>query len=82
MCTVQRLLAAATVEIREVDPEHPDALRCLAAYFAELDASSEIPFDPTAGSTAEPAEVRPPRGVLRGGLPPWHRDGVRRPQAP
>ena len=64
MRTVQRLLAAATVEIREVDPEHPDALRCLAAYYAELDARSGTHFDPTTGSTAEPAEVRPPRGVF------------------
>ncbi len=64
MCTVQRLLAAATVEIREVDAEQPDALRCLAAYFAELDLRSGTHFDPTAGSTAEPSEVRPPRGVF------------------
>jgi DNA-binding MarR family transcriptional regulator/GNAT superfamily N-acetyltransferase len=64
MRTVQRLLAAATVEIREVDPEHPDAQRCLAAYFAELDARSGTHFDPTTGSTAEPAEVRPPRGAF------------------
>jgi DNA-binding MarR family transcriptional regulator/GNAT superfamily N-acetyltransferase len=64
MRTVQRLLAAATVEIREVDPEHPDAQRCLAAYVAELNARSEVPFDPTTGSTAEPVEVRPPHGVF------------------
>jgi DNA-binding MarR family transcriptional regulator/predicted GNAT family acetyltransferase len=64
MRTVQRLLAAATVEIRQVDPEHPDARRCLAAYYAELDARSGVHFDPTTGSTAEPAEVRPPHGVF------------------
>ena len=64
MRTVQRLLAAATVEIRRVDPEHPDARRCLAAYYAELDARSGTHFDPTTGSTAEPAEVRPPHGVF------------------
>src|SRR6478609_7844808 len=64
MRTVQRLLAAATVEIREVDPQHPDAQTCLAAYYAELDARSGTHFDPTTGSTAEPDEVRPPRGVF------------------
>ena len=64
MRTVQRLLAAATVEIREVDPEHPDARRCLAAYFAELGVRSDVPFDPLVGSTAEPHEVRPPHGVF------------------
>jgi DNA-binding MarR family transcriptional regulator len=64
MRTVQRLLAAATVEIRQVDPEHPDARHCLAAYYAELDARSGTHFDPTIGSTAEPEEVRPPHGVF------------------
>jgi len=64
MRTVQRLLAAATVEMRAVDPEHPDARRCLAAYVAELNVRSEVPFDPAAGSTAKPEELRPPRGVM------------------
>jgi len=64
MRTVERLLTAGAVEIRQVDPEHPDARRCLAAYFAELDARSGVPFDPATGSTAEPEELRPPRGVM------------------
>ena len=58
------LLATAAVAIREVDPEHPDARRCLAAYYAELDVRSGTHFDPTTGSTAQPAEVRPPHGVF------------------
>jgi DNA-binding MarR family transcriptional regulator/GNAT superfamily N-acetyltransferase len=64
MRTVQRLLATATVEIRPVDPEHPDARRCLAAYVAELNVRSQVPFDPAAGSTARPEEIRPPHGVM------------------
>jgi DNA-binding MarR family transcriptional regulator/GNAT superfamily N-acetyltransferase len=64
MRTVERLLTAGSVEVRDVDPEHPDARRCLAAYFAELEARSGAPFDPTTGSTAEPAEVRPPHGAF------------------
>ncbi len=64
MRVVERLLTAGAVEIREVDPEHPDAQRCLAAYFAELGRRSGTPFDPAVGSTAEPHEVRPPRGVF------------------
>jgi DNA-binding MarR family transcriptional regulator/GNAT superfamily N-acetyltransferase len=64
MRTVERLLTAGSVEVRDVDPEHPDARRCLAAYFAELEARSGAPFDPTTGSTAEPREVRPPHGVF------------------
>jgi GNAT superfamily N-acetyltransferase len=55
---------AAAVEIRPVDPTHPDARRCLAAYFAELDRRSESGFDPAAGISAEPHELRPPAGVL------------------
>lgn len=52
----------ASVEIRPVDPEHPDAQRCLAAYVAELNRRSTRGFDPSVGATALPAEVRPPAG--------------------
>src|SRR5262245_16433728 len=34
MDTVQRMLTAALVDIRPVDPTHPDARRCIASYFA------------------------------------------------
>jgi GNAT superfamily N-acetyltransferase len=60
----QRLLTAAVAEITPVDPTHPDAQRCLDAYFAELDRRSESGFDPAAGISAEPHELRPPAGVL------------------
>src|SRR4051794_11271754 len=33
MRTVERLLTTAAVEIRPVDPGHPDARQCLRAYF-------------------------------------------------
>jgi DNA-binding MarR family transcriptional regulator/GNAT superfamily N-acetyltransferase len=61
---VERLLTAAVVEIKPVDPTHPDAVRCIDAYFAELDRRSEAGFDPAAGISAEPHELRPPAGVL------------------
>jgi DNA-binding MarR family transcriptional regulator/GNAT superfamily N-acetyltransferase len=64
MRAVQRLLTMGAVEIRRVDPEHPDARRCIEAYFAELDRRSESGFDPAAGISAEPHELRPPSGVL------------------
>src|SRR4051794_28302552 len=64
MRRVQRLLAAAALEIRPADPEDPDAQRCIAAYFTELDRRSETGFDPAAGISAEPHELRPPVGVL------------------
>jgi DNA-binding MarR family transcriptional regulator/GNAT superfamily N-acetyltransferase len=64
MRSVERLITASLLEIRTVDPEHPDAKRCLRAYVAELNRRSDIPFDPANGSTAEPHEVRPPAGAF------------------
>jgi DNA-binding MarR family transcriptional regulator/GNAT superfamily N-acetyltransferase len=64
MRTVEQLITASLVQIRTVDPEHPDARRCLRAYVAELNRRSDIPFDPSNGSTAEPHEVRPPAGAF------------------
>jgi DNA-binding MarR family transcriptional regulator/ribosomal protein S18 acetylase RimI-like enzyme len=64
MRTVERLLTAGSVEICPVDPSHPDARQCFRAYFAELDRRSESGFDPAAGISAEPHELRPPAGCL------------------
>ena len=62
MREVERLLTVASVEIKAVDPEHADARYCLAEYVAELNRRSKRGFDPTAGATALPHEVRPPAG--------------------
>ena len=62
MREVERLLMAASVEIRPVDPEDPDARYCLAEYVAELNRRSTRGFDPSVGATALPHEVRPPAG--------------------
>jgi DNA-binding MarR family transcriptional regulator/GNAT superfamily N-acetyltransferase len=65
MRTVQRLIALSLVELRPVDPESPDAQRCLRAYVAELNRRApERGFDPRKGATAEPHEVRPPNGAF------------------
>jgi DNA-binding MarR family transcriptional regulator/GNAT superfamily N-acetyltransferase len=64
MRQVERLLTAGVVDVRPVDPTDPDARRCLQAYFAELDRRSDSGFDPSAGVSAEPHELRPPAGVL------------------
>jgi DNA-binding MarR family transcriptional regulator/N-acetylglutamate synthase-like GNAT family acetyltransferase len=64
MRAVERLVTASLVQVRVVDPEHPDARRCLRAYVAELNRRSDIPFDPSNGSTAEPHEVRAPAGAF------------------
>ncbi len=62
MREVERLLIAASVEIRPADPEHPDARHCLAEYVAELNGRSARGFNPSVGATALPHEVRPPAG--------------------
>ncbi|MGH2909368.1 MAG: GNAT family N-acetyltransferase [Solirubrobacteraceae bacterium] len=62
MHEVERLLAAATVQITSIDPEHPDAQYCLAEYVDELNRRSQRGFDPSEGATALPREVRPPAG--------------------
>ena len=62
MREIERLLTAASVEIVSADPEHPDARRCFGEYVAELNRRSERGFDPLAGETALPHEVRPPAG--------------------
>ena len=64
MRSVERLITSSLVQTRSVDPEHPDAKRCLRAYVAELHRRSDAPFDPHKGSTAEPHEVRPPAGAF------------------
>ena len=62
MKTVRRLLTAAAIEIRCVDPDGADARSCVRAYFAELDRRSDSGFDPSAGISAEPHELTPPAG--------------------
>jgi DNA-binding MarR family transcriptional regulator/GNAT superfamily N-acetyltransferase len=63
MRDVERLLTAALVEIRPVDPAHPDARQCLRAYFAEL-RRHDPDYDPGRGVSAEPQELRPPAGRM------------------
>jgi DNA-binding MarR family transcriptional regulator/GNAT superfamily N-acetyltransferase len=63
MRDVERLLTAAMVELRPVEPTHPDARRCVEAYLAELDRRSDRPFDHTVSLAVEPHQLRPPAGV-------------------
>jgi ribosomal protein S18 acetylase RimI-like enzyme len=55
---------AQPVEITIADPSSADAVRCIRAYFGELDRRSDSGFDPEAGISAEPEELTPPRGAL------------------
>lgn len=65
MRTVERLITTSLVELRQVDPDIPDAQRCLRAYVAELNRRApQRGFDPSKGATAKPHEVRPPNGAF------------------
>jgi DNA-binding MarR family transcriptional regulator/predicted GNAT family N-acyltransferase len=57
MGEVERLLSAAMVEIRQVDPACADAEACLRRYFAELDRRSEPGLDPSQTLPVEPDEM-------------------------
>jgi len=65
MRTVERLIVASLVELRQADPRGPDGGRCVRAYVAELNRRApERGFDPSKGSTADPHEVTWPNGAF------------------
>ena len=64
MRTVERLLTASVVEIRELDPLHPDAQRCVQAYLAELEERSGAGLEPATIASAKPDELRAPSGAM------------------
>jgi DNA-binding MarR family transcriptional regulator/GNAT superfamily N-acetyltransferase len=62
MATVERLLTTSAVELRPTDPDHPDAQRCINAYFVELDRRGKFGYDPARGVSAARHELTPPAG--------------------
>jgi DNA-binding MarR family transcriptional regulator/GNAT superfamily N-acetyltransferase len=64
MNRVERLLTAAAVAIEVVDPQHPDARRCVAAYYDELEQRSGTGLDRAATLGVDPDEVRSPAGLV------------------
>jgi DNA-binding MarR family transcriptional regulator/GNAT superfamily N-acetyltransferase len=64
MGEVSRLLTAALVEIGPLDPAHPHARHCLAAYMAELDRRFATGYDPDHGDPVPLDDMRPPAGAL------------------
>ena len=64
MGEVERVMTASMAEIVELDPEHPDAHHCLREYAAELDRRFPGGFDINQSITADPADMRPPRGLI------------------
>jgi ribosomal protein S18 acetylase RimI-like enzyme len=64
MDRVAAALNRAHVEIAPADPEHPEARRAAARYFAELAARFEGGFDPARALQPDAADQRPPGGIL------------------
>lgn len=64
MDTVERLLAASLVRFEVVDPADPEARRCVAAYFADLDRAFDGGFDPGQTNRASDAALREPNGLF------------------
>ena len=80
MRDVERLLTAASVQITAVDPEHPDAQRCLASYVASQPSLGAWLRPLRRGHRAPASGPAACRGVLRR-LPSRCRDRLRRREA-
>lgn len=61
---LQRLLRAASVEVKPISARSATARWCLKQYFQELGARFESGFDPGKGVTATPEELTPPAGYF------------------
>jgi DNA-binding MarR family transcriptional regulator/GNAT superfamily N-acetyltransferase len=64
MGEVERLVTAALVAVGPVDPEDPDAQRCLRRYAAELATRFDAGFDVARSRPVDPAGMRPPIGTF------------------
>lgn len=64
MAEVDRLLTAGTVTLDTVDPDHPDARRCLRSYFTELQERFDTGFDPAQSLLPGAGGLRPPHGLF------------------
>ncbi|MEU7874736.1 MarR family winged helix-turn-helix transcriptional regulator [Dactylosporangium sp. NPDC049140] len=64
MAEVERLLSASAIEVAALDPRHPHARHCIAAYYEELGRRFDAGFDPALSISAADEELTPPAGVL------------------
>src|SRR5262249_52554619 len=62
MAAVERLIDAASVEVRVESPASDDARRCLDAYFRELARLFDAGFDPSQSNPATDEDMTPPAG--------------------
>lgn len=64
MAEVEHLLRLASLDIVLEDATHRDAQWCLRQYFSELDRRFRQGFDVERSLSADPEELRPPRGAF------------------
>ncbi len=64
MTEIERLLRAATVQVRVEAPDSADARWCLNEYFRELAERFDTGFDPSRSNPARDDEMRPPNGCF------------------
>jgi DNA-binding MarR family transcriptional regulator/GNAT superfamily N-acetyltransferase len=64
MNEVERLIRAASVEVRQAAPSDADARWCLAEYFREIAARFDTGFDPALGNPDSEGEMTPPAGFF------------------
>lgn len=62
MAEVERLLAAAAVEVRVEPPDSADARWCLNEYFRDLAQRFDTGFDPARSNPATDQDMTPPAG--------------------
>ncbi|MFH9889974.1 hypothetical protein [Streptomyces luteogriseus] len=56
-------MTASTVQLEELDPDHPDAAHCLRSRTAELREPFDGGFDPAHSPLPDPGELRAARGL-------------------
>ena len=64
MAEVERLIRAASVEVRAEAPDSGDARRCLDAYFGELKVRFEGGFDAGKDKSGRADDLAPPSGLF------------------
>ena len=64
MAEVERLIRAASVEVRAEAPDSADARRCLDAYFGELKLRFEGGFDAGKDKSGRADDLAPPSGLF------------------
>ena len=64
MAEVERLIRAASVEVRAEAPDSADARRCLHAYFGELKLRFEGGFDAGKDKSGRADDLAPPSGLF------------------